>query len=137
MKTVRTYPDVALLIVRLVLGVSFLLHGWQKYQMGLGNVGGMFSKMGIPMASLAGPGITLLEIVGGIAVIVGIGTRIFSLLLVCDMLGAIMFVHGKNGYIGQGGAELVTLLATLALTLVLAGAGRFSLDANVGKRTPV
>jgi putative oxidoreductase len=134
MKSFRTYPHIALLILRIVVGVSFFLHGWQKYQMGLGNVGSMFGKMGIPLAPIAGPGITFLEMLGGAALILGAGTRVFALLLVCDMLGAILFVHGKNGYIGQGGAELVTLLATMCLTLVLAGAGRVSADANIGKR---
>ena len=46
-----------------------------------------------------------------------------------------MVVHLKNGYTGQGGMELVTLLGTLALTLVLCGAGRYSPDARMGRNT--
>jgi putative oxidoreductase len=134
MKRFPTYPDVALLVIRLILGLSFWLHGMMKYNMGLSNVGESFGKMGIPMGSLAGPAITLLEMIGAIALVLGIGTRIFAALLVCDMLGAIAFVHGKNGYTGQGGMELVALLGTLALTLVLCGAGRFSLDSRIGRR---
>ena len=127
------YPDAALLIIRLILFVSFLQHGLMKWNMGLSNVGASFAKMGIPLGTLAGPGITLLEIVGSIALLLGVGTRIFAALLVCDMLGAILFVHMKNGYTGQGGMELVALLGTLALTLVLCGAGRFSLDSRMGR----
>jgi putative oxidoreductase len=133
MKRFPTYPDVALLVIRLILGLSFWLHGMMKYDMGLSNVGEGFSKMGIPLGSLAGPAITLLELIGSIALVLGIGTRIVAVLLVCDMLGAITFVHAKNGYTGQGGMELVALLATLALTLALCGAGKFSLDSRIGR----
>jgi putative oxidoreductase len=134
MKRFPTYPDVALLVIRLILGLSFWQHGMMKYNMGLSNVGEGFSKMGIPMGSLAGPGITLLELIGSIALVLGIGTRVVAALLVCDMLGAILFVHGKNGYTGQNGMELVALLATLAFTLALCGAGKFSIDARIGRR---
>src|SRR3954463_15712268 len=110
MKRFRTYPDEALLIIRVILFISFLLHGLAKYDMGMSNVAGFFGKQGIPMASIAGPGITFLEIIGSVALLIGLGTRIFALLLVCDMLGAITFVHHANGYIKPNGMELVTLL---------------------------
>ena len=135
MRRFPTYPDAALLSIRLILGLSFMLHGLMKYNMGLGNVSGGFASMGIPMASIAAPGITFLEIIGAIALVLGIGTRIVGALLVCDMLGAIFFVHGKNGYTGENGMELVALLGTMALALALAGAGRYSLDARIGRRT--
>jgi putative oxidoreductase len=133
MKRLPTYPDVALLIIRVILFVSYLLHGLMKYNMGLSNIGSSFAKMGVPMGSLTGPGVTLLEIIASVALLLGIGTRIFAVLLVCDMLGAILFVHMKNGYTGQGGMELVTLLGTLALTLALCGAGKFSIDSRIGR----
>jgi putative oxidoreductase len=133
MKRLPTYPDVALLIIRVILFVSYLLHGLMKYNMGLSNIGSSFTKMGVPMGSLTGPGVTLLEIIASVALLLGIGTRIFAVLLVCDMLGAILFVHMKNGYTGQGGMELVTLLGTLALTLALCGAGKFSIDSRIGR----
>ena len=135
MKRLPTYPDAALLIIRVILFISFLLHGLMKYNQGVSNVGGNFAKMGIPLGSLAGPGITFLEILGSIALLLGLGTRIVAILLVCDMLGAIIFVHAKNGYTGQGGMELVALLGTLALTLALCGAGRYSIDSRLGRNT--
>src|SRR6185436_16333587 len=98
MKRFPTYPDAALLAIRVILFISYLSHGIMKYNMGLSNVGAGFAKMGIPLGSLAGPGITILEIVGSVALQLGVGTRIVAALLVCDMLGAIMFVHLKNGY---------------------------------------
>ena len=135
MKRFPTYPDAALLALRLILGLSFMLHGLMKYNMGVSNVASGFASMGIPLASIAGPGITFLEIIGAVALVLGIGTRIFAALLVCDMLGAIIFVHGKNGYTAQNGMELVALLGTMALALALAGAGRYSLDARIGRST--
>jgi putative oxidoreductase len=133
MRRLPTYPDVALLAIRVILFISFLLHGLMKYNMGLSNVGESFAKMGIPLGTLAGPGVTLLEIVGSVALLLGIGTRVVAALLVCDMLGAITFVHAKNGYMGEGGMELVALLGTMALALALAGAGRYSLDARLSR----
>jgi putative oxidoreductase len=133
MKRLPTYPDAALFIIRIILFISYLLHGLQKYNMGLSNIGASFGKMGVPLGSLTGPGITILEIVASIALLLGVGTRIFAALLVCDMLGAITFVHAKNGYLGQGGMELVALLGTLALTLALCGAGRYSIDSRIGR----
>lgn len=133
MRRLPAFPSVALLVIRVVLFVSFLLHGLQKYNMGLSNIAQGFGKMGIPMAGVTGPAITLLEIVGSVALLLGVGTRVFAALLVGDMLGAILFVHGKNGYLGQNGMELVALLGTLALTLVLCGAGAFSIDSRMGR----
>jgi putative oxidoreductase len=133
MRRLPVYPDAALLVIRVILFISFLLHGLMKYNMGLSNVGASFAKMGIPLGTVAGPGITILEILGSVALLLGIGTRIVAALLVCDMLGAIMFVHAKNGYTGQGGMELVALLGTMALTLALSGAGKYSIDARIGR----
>ena len=123
-------------ILRLIVGIVFLAHGWQKvFVFGLHGVTGMFTHMGVPAPSISAPLIMLIEFLGGIALILGVGTRIAALLLAMDMLGAILLVHWKNGFFAPGGVEFpLTLLAATAC-LALVGAGEFSLDRRLrGKK---
>ena len=63
------------------------------------------------------------------ALILGVLTRLFGLLLTGDMLVALLFVHRPNGFfVGNGGVELVLLLGTAALALALTGPGALALD---------
>jgi putative oxidoreductase len=85
--------------------------------------------MGVPAAELAAPVVATLELVGGIALILGVLTRVFAVLLTLDMLGALVLVHAPAGvFAATGGYELVLLLATAALAVALVGAGKVSLD---------
>lgn len=125
--------DLGLLIARLVLGIVFAAHGYQKvFDMGVGSVTGMFSGLGIPLAELAGPAVAFLELIGGVLLALGAFTRIVGVLLAIDMLVAALLVHAQSGiFIDQGGWELVGALGAGALALAAVGAGRFSADAVV------
>lgn len=136
MNSIRARADLGLLVLRVATGIVFLMHGYQKvFTYGFAGVGDAFTKMGIPMGTLIGPAIGLLELLGGIALIIGLGTRIVGLLLSCDMLGAIALVHGKNGFFLPMGFEFVFLLFAASLALALAGAGDMSVDARMSRRT--
>ncbi|WP_232698079.1 DoxX family protein [Brevibacillus daliensis] len=86
-------------IMRVVLGIIFLLHGITKFQMGLGNVDAWFSSMGIPgfIAYIA----AIVEVAGGIMLIVGLYTRFVSALFILLMLGAIITVKLSAGLLGS------------------------------------
>lgn len=129
--------DLGLFVARIVLGVVFAAHGYQKVaQMGVGAVSDMFAGMGIPLPQIAGPFVAWLELVGGILLILGAFTPIVGVALAIDMLVAAILVHASKGlFIDGGGWELVGALGAGALALAAAGAGRFSLDhAILGRR---
>ena len=127
--------NTALAILRVITGATFIAHGAQKlFVFGLAGVTGGFAQMGIPMPGVVAPFIALLEFLGGIALVLGLLTRLASLGLVFDMLGAMVLVHFKNGFFLPNGYEFVLLLAGVTAALVLTGAGEFSLDALIGRR---
>jgi putative oxidoreductase len=133
--------DLVLLLSRVGLGVVFLAHGWQKFRTnGLDGTAAAFDKMGVPAPTLSAYYATAVELLGGVALIIGVLTPVVGVLLALDMLGALAFVHLSNGvFVADGGWELVAILGLLSLTLAVVGAGRFSLDklfTRTSGRTP-
>ncbi len=127
--------DLALLILRVVLGIVFVLHGGQKlFGFGFGGVIGFFTKIGIPLPMIAGPIVTIVEFFGGLALIAGLVTRLAALLIACDMLGAILFVHLRNGFFLPTGFEYPLTIIAVMVGLVLLGGGAYSADAAIGRR---
>ncbi|MEV4255822.1 DoxX family protein [Spirillospora sp. NPDC049652] len=133
----RRFPalsDVGLLLGRLVLGVVFIAHGWQKFHDdGHAAVTKGFDAMGIPLPSVAAFYATWVELAGGVALVVGVLVPLVGLLLFADMAGALWFAHADHGFFSQkGGYEYVLVLGVLSLLVALAGPGRLSLDALLG-----
>jgi putative oxidoreductase len=137
---IRTLPpsarDGALLLVRLLLGVVLIAHGWQKvFTWGLGGTAQAFAGMGVPLAPVSATYAGVVELVGGALLVLGAGTAVVGVLVVLDMLGAALLVHGANGVMVTGGGwELVGVIGALALVLAAVGAGRFSVDHAVAGR---
>ena len=124
-----------LAIVRIAVGVIFLMHGWQKvFTYGFAGVSGSFADMGVPMPGVMGPFIALLELVGGLALILGVLTRVFAALLAFDMLGAFFLVHMAGGFFLPAGFEFVFILFAATLALALCGPGAWSVDDRMGAR---
>lgn len=117
------------LILRVVLGFIFFIHGLSKFQGGIANTVGFFESIGIP--GFTAYVVAIIELIGGIALILGIGTRINSLLFAVIMLGAIFTVKLPLGFFGNGqmiGYELDLVLLAVSIYFVLARQSKWSLD---------
>lgn len=117
------------LILRLITGLTFLLHGISKFQGGIENTVGFFSSVGIPgfLAYI----VAIIELAGGALMILGIGTRIIGVLFALVMLGAIFTVKLSSDFMGtNGGAGYEFDLTLLAMSahLALSGSSLLSLD---------
>ena len=135
MKRLRTNTDLGLAVLRVTTGAIFVAHGAQKlFVYGLDGVAGGFAQMGIPFPALVGPVVALLEFFGGLALMTGLLTRLVSAGLAINMLGAFLLVHLPAGFFLPNGYEFVLLLGASAIALTLSGAGRYSIDALIGRR---
>jgi putative oxidoreductase len=127
--------DQALLVLRLVLGAIFIVHGYQKvFGFGISGVTASFTQMGVPLPAVVAPIVAVLELAGGIALLFGAFTRVAAFLLACDMLGAIILVHAKNGFSAPKGVENVLGNFAMLVAVALLGAGAYSIDALLARR---
>jgi putative oxidoreductase len=117
--------------IRIMAGIAFILHGLPKFE-NLQGTQGFFASVGIPadLALLIG----LLEVIGGVLLIVGLITRITSILFTIEMICAVLIVKADNGFMGQGGFEVDLLLMSISISLLLSGPGRISIERDVLKR---
>jgi putative oxidoreductase len=117
-----------LTVLRVVVGIVFLVHGYQKlFTFGFHGVAAMFGHLGIPLPGFFGVVVTLVEFVGGILLILGVATRIAAALIAIDMTVVILAVHLRNGFFNPRGVEFpLTLLASM-VCLMIAGGGALSL----------
>jgi putative oxidoreductase len=115
----------ALLIARLVVGVVFIAHGSQKLFGAFGGHGlaGTVKFLGPVLGYL----VTADEFFGGIGLLVGFLSRFSAFWLIVDMVGAIVKVHGKNGFFLPTGFEYPLALIGLLQAILLLGPGPFSL----------
>jgi putative oxidoreductase len=113
--------------IRLMVGLIFLLHGGQKlFVIGLGGVAGFMAQIGIPLPGIAAVAVTAVEFLGGLALLVGLGTRVAAPFLTVAMVVALLSVARKEPFFGGYELNLVLIGATLSLALL--GSGTLSLD---------
>jgi len=121
----------ALLVMRLVLGAVMIAHGYHKVFGGFHHHMDFVGSLGLPhwLAYLSAG----TEFFGGIAIVLGLFTRFFSLAFVIEMGVAIWKVHFKNGLTGTGGYEFPLALAAMAFALLCFDGGPWA--ATFGGRT--
>lgn len=125
-KNVFNYAPLPL---RIIAGIGFMMHGIPKL-LDIQGTQNSFTNMGLPpeLAIIIG----LLEFIGGLAILLGILTRIAAALLAIDMIGAILQVKLSKGFIG--GYELDLLYLAIMISLLISGPGSLSIEKNILKR---
>mgnify|MGYP001013286538 FL=1 len=128
-KSKPDYINFGLLFYRLALGISMFYHGYLKYvsgEQGLYKVGDMLSALGVPSGFevILGTIASYAEMVGGILLIIGLFTRIGTLLVVGTL--AVATILNLNGNFFSW--DYPSQMGFGAIMLFFAGAGRYSLD---------
>jgi putative oxidoreductase len=125
---------VAATLVRVVVGIMFLMHVWGKFNAGAARIATGFANYGLPMPGLFAYTAMGLELIGGACLIVGLFTRFFAAALAVEMGIAFIFAHLPKGYAaGAGGFEYVLLIGVVLLAIAMRGGGPYSVDAKIGK----
>ena len=119
--------------LRLLFGFSFMMSGWGKLQH-FDKTAGFFKSIGIVAPAFNAAFIGGLELVGGALLIVGFGTRFFSLLLACTMVVALFTAHYQAFAEGLHGLMSAAPFSFLVATLALAafGPGKVSVESVCG-----
>ncbi len=115
--------------IRILAGLTLMLHGLPKIT-DISGVQSFFPNIGLP-AELAIP-VALLEVIGGLAILFGILTRIASGLFIIEMIGVIVVAKLSKGFVG--GYELELLIMAICISLFISGPGRISIEYDVLKR---
>jgi putative oxidoreductase len=128
-KDLNKYSDLALLLLRIGVGLVFIVAGWGKLT-GIEGVQQFFGNLGIPLAGIMAWVVAIIEFVGGLMVLFGAKARIPNLLLAIIMVVA-LFTTKLGGEFSAARVDLLLLLMTLALSIL--GSGKYSVDSMIGK----
>ena len=123
LQMLSTKGPFALLILRVVTGVILAVHGYQKATMYGWGIG-FFHSLGIPLAQVVGPVVTVLEIGGGVLLILGLFVRLLGLVFTIEFIVAFLLMLSSKGLAGR---ELEALMLVASLVLATEGAGAISL----------
>ena len=130
--------------IRMILGVGFMVHGWAEWSRGPTAFAELLKQAHVPLPLANAWLVTLLEIFGGLALLIGAFVTIVSVPLILSMLGAMFTVNIKYGFssvktigltsegpqLGPPGYEINLLYIACLVVLILSGAGPLSIDAR-------
>ena len=136
--------------LRLVIGYGFVAHGWAKLNRGPAEFAKLLEHIGAPLPEVMAWASTLIEIIGGLAILAGAFVAAVSIPLIVMMLVAMFTVHLRYGFsaintigvtaegpqFGPPGYEVNLLYIASLLALILGGAGPFSIDRLLARRKP-
>ena len=128
--------------LRLVIGYGFMAHGWAKLSRGPAGFARLLEQIGAPLPEATAWVSTLIEVLGGLAILAGALVAVVSIPLIVMMLVAMFTVHLRYGFsaintigltadgpqFGPPGYEINLLYVAGLLALILGGAGTFSID---------
>ncbi len=138
-KCTEKWANWAPLVLRIALGVIFTWHGYDKlFVKGIPMTTGFLGSIGIPLPGLMAYIVSYGELVFGLFLILGFLTHWASKFALVVALVAFFTVHVANGFsIQSGGYEFIILIGAAAFSLMITGAGKYSVDAQwFGKHKP-
>jgi putative oxidoreductase len=144
------YHQWAPLLTRLVIGYGFMVHGWAKLSHGPASFEKLLVQVGAPLPHLTSWIVPFVELLGGLAILLGAFVTITAIPLSTIMLVAIFTVHLKYGFssiatigltpdgpvFGPPGYEVALLYIAGLVSLILGGAGVFSVDSLIHRSKP-
>jgi len=147
-KKMSRYFSYASLILRFITGTGFIVHGWAKLNRGTAGFEKMLLQLHVPFPYLMGNVVPYIELLGGIAILVGFFIKIVSIPLIATMLVAMFTIHIHYGFssikttglnadgsvFGPPGYEINLLYVAILLSFIITGAGKFSVDEIFTKR---
>ncbi len=138
--------------LRILLGCAFIYHGLPKLFSAAGHRGfeGMLGHMHVPVPAFTAWLVAVVEVFGGLALLLGAVVTLATVLLVVEMVVAMFLVHWPHGFavvnitgmtpqgptFGMPGIEGNLLYIAGLLALLIGGAGPLSVDAAVRGRAP-
>lgn len=118
-----------MLPLRIVVGLVFLMHGGQKFFIfGVGGTADIMGKLGLPLPLLSATIVIAVELLGGLAILLGVFARVAGALLAFEMIVAIFVARFHGGFFAPYGYEFELTLLGACLTFALNGPGRMSAE---------
>ena len=131
-----------------MIGYGFLAHGWAKLSRGPAGFARLLEQIGAPLPEVTAWVSTLIEVLGGLAILAGAFVAVVSIPLIAMMLVALFTVHLRYGFsaintigltadgpqFGPPGIEVNLLYIAGLVALILGGAGIFSIDRRLAQR---
>jgi putative oxidoreductase len=126
---VARFTKWAMLPLRLVVGLVFLMHGGQKlFVFGVAGTADIMGKLGLPLPTLCAVIVIAVELLGGLAILLGVFARLAGALLAFEMVVAILVARWHGGFFAPYGYEFELTLLGACLTFALGGPGQVSLE---------
>jgi len=125
-----------MLPIRIAVGLVFLMHGAQKlFVFGLDGTADIMGKLGLPLPLLAAAIVIVVELLGGLGILLGGFARLAGALLAFEMVVAILVARLAGGFFAPYGYEFELTLLAACLTFAFNGPGRMSLE-EIWHRSP-
>jgi putative oxidoreductase len=136
-------------LLRVVMGCGFMIHGWAKLSRGPANFEKLLVQLGVPLHHLMSWTVPFVELLGGFAILIGAFAAIAAIPLIAVMLTAMFTVHLKYGFsaiktvglgpdgplFGPPGYEVALLYIAGLLAIALSGAGVVSVDSFLRRKS--
>ena len=118
-----------MLPLRIAVGLVFLMHGGQKlFVFGVDGTADIMDKLGLPLPGVCAAIVITVELLGGLAILLGAFTRLAGALLAVEMVVAIAVARWHGGFFAPYGYEFELTLLMASLTFALVGPGQPSLE---------